>query len=48
MAKARIELQVDPEVKKQLKERADKHHLSMKDYLVLKGLDKLKEGNSDS
>jgi len=42
MIKERIEIQVPPQVKKELKRRADNLGLSMKDYLVLKGLDRLR------
>jgi len=41
--KERIVIEVTPQVKKELKEKADNLSLSMKDYLVLKGLEKLKE-----
>jgi len=40
--KSRIILEVLPEQKKELQEKAKELNLSLKDYLVLKGLDKLK------
>lgn len=41
--KARIILEVAPEQKKELQERAEALHLTLKDYLVLKGTNMLKE-----
>ena len=41
--KVRIVLDVAEEQKRDLQERAEKLHLTLKDYLVLKGLDMLKE-----
>ena len=43
MKKSRIILEVLPEQKRQLQERARQLNLTMKDYLVLKGLDILRE-----
>ncbi len=43
MSKARIEMTTTLENKKELQEKASKLGLTLSVYLVLKGLDKLKE-----
>ena len=40
--KARIIIETTPEFKKELQDKANVYGLTMKDYLVLKGLEKLK------
>ena len=46
--KARIVIETTPEVKKQLQELAKKEALTLKDYLVLKGLNKLRSSKDDN
>jgi len=46
--KARIIIETTPDNKKELQRLSKKEGLTMKDYLVLKGLNKLKEGKNDN
>lgn len=42
--KTRIIIETTPEIKENLKKMAKAESLSLKDYLILKGLNKLREG----
>ena len=44
MKKTRIIIETTPEIKAKLQDKAKGENLSLKDYLILKGLNRLKGG----